>query len=159
MENHLKTGGEKQSFESSTPGSATVSAYCLDVFQELKIRRKHRFVVYKLGEMEIEVEAVGHREQSFISLKKLLPSSDCRYVVFDQEIKNADGRESSKLWLISWFPLNSTPIAKMTYTTGKAGFRDKLTGVFDIQCGSLEDLEMALGLKKEEEDEDNDFEF
>ena len=32
-------------------------------------------------------------------------------------------------------------------------------GVFDIQCGSLEDLEMALGLKKEEEDEDGDFEF
>ena len=161
-EGHLKTGGEKASF---TTGAAAAppsfSDYCYSIFIELKIRRQHRFVVYKhvaeTGEME--VDAIGHREQSFISLKKLLPFTDCRYCVFDQDVTTADGRTTSKLHLISWFPLNSTPISKMTYTTAKASFRDKLTGVFDVQVASIEELEKALGLKKDDDDDDDDGEI
>jgi hypothetical protein len=63
-EAHLKTGGEKPTFTTGTAAPpASFSAYCLEVFEELKIRRKHRFVVYKhvaeTGEME--VDALGHR--------------------------------------------------------------------------------------------------
>lgn len=155
MDAHLKTGGEKATFE-STNATATIAPYCFEVFEELKIRRKHRFVVFRLGETEMEVEAIGHREQSFISLKKLLPFTDCRFCVFDQELTTVDGRAANKLWLISWFPLNSTPIAKMTYTTAKGSFRDRLTGVFDLQCASMEDLEKGLGLKKADDDDDDD---
>ena len=76
--------------------------------------------------------------------------------MFDQDVTTADNRTASKLWLISWFPLNSTPIGKMTYTTAKASFRDKLTGVFDLQVSSLDELEKALGLKKDADDDDDD---
>ena len=39
------------------------------------------------------------------------------FVIFDSPLLFAvDMRETSKLWLISWLPLNSTPFSKMNYT-------------------------------------------
>jgi Cofilin/tropomyosin-type actin-binding protein len=61
------------------------------------------------------VETIGTRDMTFQDVKKLLPFTDSRFCVFDQDIKTADGRDASKLWLISWFPVNSTPRSKMAY--------------------------------------------
>jgi hypothetical protein len=35
-----------------------------------------------------------------------LPYTDSRYVVYDHEFKTHDGRPASKLYFISWMPLN-----------------------------------------------------
>lgn len=46
----------------------------------------------------------------------------------------------------------------MAYTTSKTHFHEKLTGVFDMQAASTEDLEPVLGPPPvEEEEEDFDF--
>jgi hypothetical protein len=34
---------------------------CQTVFQELKIRRKHRYIIFKIGDEFIDVETVGPR--------------------------------------------------------------------------------------------------
>ena len=36
-------------------------------------------------------------------------------------ILSVDKRNTSKLWFVSWFPLNSTPHSKMSYTVSKQG--------------------------------------
>jgi hypothetical protein len=113
-------------------------------------------------------------------MKAALPYTDCRFCIYDQEYTTADGklifiagfhckhtkpgplrnlgRPTSKLWFISWFPNNSTTYHKMAYTSAKTKFRESIPGVFDLQVSSLEELDAALGLGKEE-DEDSDIDM
>ena len=46
-EAHLKTGGEQITFANKTV-AGSIDDECGKVFQLLKIRRKHRFIVYKI---------------------------------------------------------------------------------------------------------------
>ena len=149
----------------------------LQVFESLKLRRKHRYIIYKIGDSSIEVETIGARAETFQDFKTKLPYTDCRYGIFDQEYRTYDGRPASKIWFVSWLPVNSNPYNKMAYTSAKARFRESLPGVFDVQAsrysllllflmyssnnnskinGSIEEIDIALGLGAEEE-EDNEF--
>ena len=89
------------------------------------------------------------------SLTNLLTYSR-RYCVFDQDVTTKDGRKTSKLWFISWIPVNAITYMKMAYTQAKVKFRESLPGVFDCNPTNINELESALGVKEEEE-EDNDF--
>ena len=54
-ENHLKTGGEHAEFKNKVgSGTMEVSSQCGEVFQELKLRRKHRYIIFKIGDNDIE---------------------------------------------------------------------------------------------------------
>lgn len=68
VENHLKTGGEHIEDKNKLTVSNQVSTACFDTFQEMKIRKKHRYIIFKLGEEEIEIETVGDRDQVSFSL-------------------------------------------------------------------------------------------
>jgi hypothetical protein len=70
-----------------------------------------------------------------------------------------EGRPASKLWFVSWFPTNSTTYHKMAYTSAKGRFRESIPGVFDTQVSSTEEMDGNLGLKVEEEEEDEGFDF
>lgn len=115
-ENHLKTGGETLEFQNKIEVTNKVSDACLDTFQAMKLRRKHRYIIFKLGEEEIEVESTGERksvrttvyidfydgltncncfEQTFEAFKAALPFSDCRFCVYDQDYTTADGTKST----------------------------------------------------------------
>ena len=80
------------------------------------------------------MEKIGSRSATYDDFKNALPFTDSRYAVFDQEYKTHDGRATSKIWFVSWFPSNSTPYNKMAYTSAKAKFRDIIPGVFDVQA-------------------------
>lgn len=105
------------------------------------------------------VETVGARNATFEELKRILPFSECRFVIYDHEYKSYDGRPVSKLWFISWFPNSSSTHWKMAYASAKSKFRDNLDGVFDMQVGSIEELGSNLGLDDEEEEDGEDFDF
>lgn len=61
-ENHLKTGGESLDFQNKIEVTNKVSEACYETFQAMKLRRKHRYIIFKLGEEEIEVESTGERK-------------------------------------------------------------------------------------------------
>jgi len=63
VESHLKTGGESLEFSNRVSGTHEISPKCQEVFEELKIRRKHRFIIFRIGDEEIEVESTGPRSQ------------------------------------------------------------------------------------------------
>ncbi len=100
----------------------------------MKLRRRHRYIIFKIGDFEIQIEKLGGRAESFEDFKRSLPFTDSRYAVYDQDYTTSDGRPASKLWFLSWFPNNSTPYNKMAYTSAKTKFREALPGVFDIQA-------------------------
>ena len=64
VESHLKTGGEALEFSNKVSGTHEISPRCQEVFEELKIRRKHRFIIFRIGDEEIEVESTGARTQA-----------------------------------------------------------------------------------------------
>lgn len=98
--------------------------------------------------------------QTYEQFKHVLPFSECRFVIYDQDYTTSDGRPASKLWFISWFPNASTTHTKMAYTSAKGKFREQIPGVFDTQVASVEELDLNLGLAKDDdEDDDKDFDF
>ena len=85
-ENHLKTGGEQITFANKSL-AGSIDPQCAEVFQLLKIRRKHRFIVYKIdAETEAVVpETIGPRGAGLAEMLAALPDADSRYVIFDHE--------------------------------------------------------------------------
>lgn len=137
-----------------------LSENAMKVFEELKIRRKHRYLVFKMGAESVDIEKIGGRKETYQQFRASLPYSDCRFAIFDHEFKTADGRLSSKLWFVSWFPNSSMTHVKMAYASVKGKLRERVIGVFDTQVGSLEELDSNLGLGEEDaEEEDKDFDF
>eukprot|EP01034_Spumella_vulgaris_P032856 gene32856-40557_t len=99
------------------------------------------------------------RLKTYEDFKKILPFTDCRYAIYDQDYKTADGRPASKLWFVSWFPTNATTYHKMAYTSAKTKFREFIPGVFDTQVSSLEELDTNLGVSTGDDEDDNEFDF
>ena len=94
---HTRTDGEPLEFVKKTEVTGEINEECQVVFEELKLRRKHRYIIFKIGETEIEIEKVGGRTESYDDFKSNLPFSDSRYGIFDQEYKTHDGRPASKV--------------------------------------------------------------
>lgn len=105
------------------------------------------------------METVGGRKTTYEEMKRDLPFAECRWCVYDQDLKTADGRLTSKLWFISWFPHGSSTHSKMAYASAKGKFRESIEGVFDMQVASNEELDSSLGLEEEAADEDDGFDF
>lgn len=159
---HLKTGGEQVTYANKAV-AGSVDPSCKQVFEKLKIRRKHRFIIYKIdAESEAVVpETIGERKGGLAELLEALPDTDSRYAIYDYEFTTYDGRPTNKLFFISWFPSNSTPYSKMAYTQAKTYVREVFTGVFDLMCRTKKEVEaMITGEPEEEEDQEfNDDDF
>ena len=156
-EAHLKTGGEQVTFTNKTV-AGSIDPECAKVFQLLKIRRKHRFIVYKIDSATEAVvpETIGARASGLAEMLAALPDADSRYVIFDYEFTTYDGRPTNKLFFLSWFPNNSTPYAKMAYTQAKSKVREIFTGVFDIMARTTEEARcLIVGEQEEESDQES----
>ena len=51
-----------------------------EVFQELRMKRKHRYIIYKPSEDNycVEVEKLGERSEDFESFKAAVPKNNSR---------------------------------------------------------------------------------
>jgi len=133
------------------------------MYEELKIRRKHRYILFKINDENtvVDVESVGARDDTWADFKSKLPERDARYAVFDHEFMTDRGVKSNKLWLVVWIPVNCTPSKKMQYSAAKTRFQESsLPGCFECQAANLDELEVNLGFKKDDvEKDEEDFDF
>ena len=53
--------------------------FVVQMFEALKLKRKHRYIIFKIGENQIEVESAGERSATLEEFSKALPFTDCRY--------------------------------------------------------------------------------
>ncbi|XP_010431027.1 PREDICTED: putative actin-depolymerizing factor 11 [Camelina sativa] len=91
----------------------------------LKEQQIYRFIVYKIEDMQVIVENLGEREQSYDDFRASLPADDCRYAIFDFDYA-AEGR---KTCFIAWSPVIARLRNKMIYASNKDRFTRELDGI------------------------------
>ncbi|PJF19339.1 Actin depolymerizing factor [Paramicrosporidium saccamoebae] len=77
---------------------------CLTVFQDLKLRKKYRYITYRLSDdnraIIVEKSATEGKYDDFAAE---LPENDCRYAIFDFEYeKSPNEGKRSKICFIVW---------------------------------------------------------
>jgi len=103
---------------------------CVNKYNELKLAKSSRYIVYKLNDAftEISIEKVAPPTASWEDFERDLPRDDCRYGVFDFEYEK-EGGQRNKLVFILWCPETSAVKHKMIYTSAKDCLRKKLVGI------------------------------
>ncbi|KAG0325800.1 cofilin, partial [Podila humilis] len=105
---------------------------CLSIYQELKIGKKHRYVIYKLSDdlKAIEVAKTSGSSSTYEDFIAELPEDDCRYAVYDFAFEAKGGAgQRNKIVFITWSPSNSKIKAKMVYASSKDSLRRALQGI------------------------------
>eukprot|EP01018_Ginkgo_biloba_P020360 Gb_41490 [translate_table: standard] len=108
-----------------------VSDDCKLKFLELKRKKTHRFIIFKIDDQlqQITVEKLGEPTESYDSFTASLPEKECRYAVYDFDFVTEENCQKSKIIFISWSPDTSKVRSKMLYASSKDRFRRELDGV------------------------------
>ncbi|CAX41420.1 actin-depolymerizing factor, putative [Candida dubliniensis CD36] len=108
----------------------------LTAFNDLKLGRKYKFVIYTLNDekTQIVVEQTS-TEQDYDAFLEKLPENECRYAVYDFEYDIGGGEgKRSKIVFFTWSPDTAPVRAKMVYASSKDSLRRALNGVAaDVQ--------------------------
>ncbi|GJN13272.1 hypothetical protein PR202_ga31625 [Eleusine coracana subsp. coracana] len=122
-------------------------------FMELKRRKVHRYVIFKIDDRkeEIIVEKTGSPGESYDDFTASLPADDCRYAVYDLDFVSDDNCRKSKIFFISCVsvlrlsPSDSRIRAKTIYAVSRNQFRHELDGVhFEIQATDPDDMDFEV---------------
>ena len=81
-----------------------VTEECKSSFMEMKWKKVHRYIVFKIdeGSRLVTVDKVGGPGESYDDLAASLPEDDCRYAVFDFDFVTVDNCRKSKIFFIAW---------------------------------------------------------
>ena len=128
-----------------------VSDEFITKYQELKLGKSLRYIVYKLNEdnTSVVVEKSAPASASYADFVKELPPNDCRYAVYDFEFNVEDGGKRNKIVFVLWAPDSSKIKPKMLYTSSKADLRKKLVGIAtEIQATDASEIDYEAVLEK-----------
>jgi len=142
----LLPGEVNSQLRSDVATSMAVDDTCIKEFKLLKVRRKHRYIVYTIDTGLIKVAKLGGRKETLEDFLSQLGDTACAYAVFDYEYKTSDGRLADKLLFITWCPRAANNTLKMLYTTERPRLAEHITGAFDLTASSHGDIKDYLGL-------------
>ncbi|RVD88408.1 uncharacterized protein DFL_002595 [Arthrobotrys flagrans] len=114
----------------------TVASDCISTFEELKLRKTSRYIIYKLNDTKSSIVVdKSSTETEYDKFLGDLPENDCRWAVYDFAYKLAEGEgERNKIVFISWSPDNAPIRSKMVYSSSKDALRRAFNGIgADIQ--------------------------
>lgn len=82
-----------------------VTDECKNSFHEMKWKKVHRYIVFKIdeGSKLVTVDKVGGPGEGYDELAASLPTDDCRYAVFDFDFVTVDNCRKSKIFFIAWY--------------------------------------------------------
>ncbi|KAL1299881.1 hypothetical protein AAHE18_18G139400 [Arachis hypogaea] len=74
-------------------------------FLELKTKRTHRFIVFKIEEnqKQVIVEKLGEPAQGYKDFAACLPPNECRYAIYDFEFLTEGNIPKSRIFFIACF--------------------------------------------------------
>ncbi|MBA0793571.1 hypothetical protein Gohar_017966, partial [Gossypium harknessii] len=118
---------------------------CKLKFLELKAKRTHRFIVFKIEEKQkqVIVEKLGEPTESYEDFTKCLPADECRYAVYDFDFLTAENVPKSRIFFIAWSPDTSRIRSKMIYASSKDRFKRELDGI-QVELQATDPTEMGL---------------
>ncbi|GER40046.1 actin-depolymerizing factor [Striga asiatica] len=108
-----------------------VSDECKMKFLELKAKRNHRYIVFKIDDImqQVTVEKAGTASETYEDFSESLPEGDCRYAVFDYDFTTDENCHKSKIFFIAWSPDTAKVRTKMLYASSKDRFKRELEGI------------------------------
>ena len=125
-----------------------VNDACMSAFQELKMNKKLKFILFKLNDDLTEVVVDKTSNGTYEEFLGLLPKKGCRYAVFDLEFDFGEGPRS-KIIFFTWSPDESKIKEKMLYASSKDSIRKKLVGVqTEIQATDFSEVAKEVVLDK-----------
>ncbi|KAK9059751.1 hypothetical protein SSX86_020455 [Deinandra increscens subsp. villosa] len=118
---------------------------CKLKFMDLKAKRTHRFIIYKIEEKQkqVMVEKVGEPAQTYDDFTACLPENECRYCVFDYDFLTPEGVQKSRIFFIAWSPDTARVRNKMIYASSKDRFKRELDGI-QVELQATDPTEMGL---------------
>lgn len=81
-----------------------MSDECKLRFLELKAKRNHRYLVFKIDEsvQQVVVEKVGGQTETHDDFANSMPPSECRYAVFDYDWTTDENVQKSRIFFVAW---------------------------------------------------------
>ncbi|RKP29593.1 cofilin [Metschnikowia bicuspidata] len=123
----------------------------LVAFNDLKLRKKHKFIIYSLNSKltKIVIEQTSS-DQSYDKFLEYFPENECKYAVYDFEFEIGGGEgKRSKIVFFLWSPDTAPIRAKMLYASSKDGFIKALNGVAaEIQGTDFSEVAEEVILEK-----------
>ncbi|GFS37904.1 actin depolymerizing factor 4 [Actinidia rufa] len=118
---------------------------CKLKFLELKAKRTHRFIVFKIEEKQkqVVVEKVGEPTNSYEDFTASLPADECRYAVYDYDFVTEENCQKSRIFFIAWSPDTSRVRSKMIYASSKDRFKRELDGI-QVELQATDPTEVGL---------------
>lgn len=132
---------------SSASSGMGVADHSKNTFLDLKRKKVHRYVIFKIDEKkkEVVVEKTGAPGESYDDFAAALPENDCRYAVYDFDFVTDENCQKSKIFFIAWSPSISRIRAKMLYATSKDRFRQELDGIhYEIQATDPTEMDLDV---------------
>ncbi|CAL9007126.1 unnamed protein product [Prunus brigantina] len=122
---------------------------CKLKFLELKAKRNHRFIVFRIEEkiQQVVVEKVGGPDESYDDFAASLPADECRYAVYDFDFTTNENCQKSKIFFIAWAPDTARVRSKMLYASSKDRFKRELDGI-QVELQATDPSEMSLDIIK-----------
>lgn len=140
----------------------SVAPDCITKFNELKLNKKLKFIIYKLSDdnKEIVIEETSENGDWDFFREKLLKAESKnkmgkvgkgpRYAIYDFNYDLASGEGSrSKITFIAWSPDDAGIQPKMVYASSKDALKRALNGIAtEFQANDDDDIEYQSVLKK-----------
>nr|CAB3459975.1 unnamed protein product [Digitaria exilis]CAB3463680.1 unnamed protein product [Digitaria exilis] len=114
-------------------------------FLELKAKRTHRFIIYKIDDKKkmVVVEKVGEPVLNYDDFAAALPPNECRYAIFDYDFVTEENCQKSKIFFIAWSPDTARVRSKMIYASSKERFKRELDGI-QVELQATDSAEVGL---------------
>ncbi|KAH7272125.1 hypothetical protein B0J15DRAFT_386666, partial [Fusarium solani] len=126
-----------------------VSQECITAYNDLKLNKKYKYIVYKLSDdyKEIVVEHASE-DKDWEELQGAVGKGP-RYAVYDFEYSLASGDGiRNKLAFIAWSPDDAGIQPKMIYASSKEALKRSLTGIaVELQANDTDDIEYDTIIK------------
>ncbi|KAK4651378.1 cofilin [Podospora pseudocomata] len=136
--------------------SATVNEECITAYNDLKLNKKYKYVIFKLSDdnKEIVVDSTSESSPEYDDFRKKLINAKTksktgavgkgpRYAVYDFEYNLASGEGvRNKITFIAWSPDDAGIMAKMVYASSKEALKRALPGIAtEVQANDADDIE------------------
>ncbi len=109
------------------------------------------FIIFRINDTKdyIIIDKVGEAGKSYDDFVAELPEHEPRYGVVDIKFETADGRDTSKLVLISWVPDTAKIKMKMMYAGSKEVLKSACAGGIGIMINANDyaDLDFEENVK------------
>ncbi|KDR83149.1 hypothetical protein GALMADRAFT_238995 [Galerina marginata CBS 339.88] len=107
-----------------------VNELCISTFQELKLKKKYKYIIFTLNSnfTEVIVEKTSS-EQDYDAFLADLPETECRWAIYDFEFEKEGAGKRNKIIFLSWSPDDAKIKQKMVFASSRDALKRALNGI------------------------------